>query len=544
MSQIHVFGLGISSKSPYVTAKKLTNVYCETRSAGEKSQIVGYKTPGLVQFSNAGDNPARGLYSFDKTDSGYGVFLNQFVQIGGTGAITNIGTLQTFSGNVSIADNGNQIMIVDGSFGYIYITSPLVQTISSITRTGTVATLTTALPHGLGTGMQVNVTGALPAQYNGTYTITVTSTTAFTYVMASDPGASASPVGTYTITSAFARITDTGFPVNPLTVMFLAGRFVVNAQQTGQFNWSDIYNGLSWPALNFATAETSSDPLIAVWQSNGQAVLFGSRTTEFFGVGTSIDLPYASISGTASQWGLAATWSVARYDNSLACLMRGRMGQVMIAKLNGYVPQRLSNPDIETIINGYSTVNDAVAYSYMIGGHNMYVINFPTAGFTWMLDGFTQVWTCLQSHILTRYIGQLGFSFLTYTIVSDYRNGLLYSLTDQAYDDNGAPIESEIISENISDPDLNRVTVNKFRVDMEVGMGNGIVENPQIGLSVSRDNGKTWGAEMLQSIGPIGNYTNVVEWNRIGTSRDFVFKLRMNDAFPFTLVNAIINPSD
>lgn len=544
MSRIAVFGMGIASKSPYVTAKKLQNIYAETRPAGEKSTIVGYKTPGLVEFSDTGDDPARALYAFDKNDSAFGVFLNAFVQIGGTGSITNIGFLQTFVGHVSIADNGNQIMLVDGTYGYIYVSSPVVQAISSITRVGTIATLTTASAHGLGTGMQVTISNAAPTQYNGAYTITVTGPTTFTYVMASDPGSSASPVGTYVVTNSFAQITDPDFPVLPMTVAFLAGRFVVNFNQSSRFYWSDPYDGLSWNALSFANAETNPDPIVAIWQSNGQLILFGSRSTEYFGVSGSLDAPYTSITNTATEWGLAATWSVSKYDNSVACLWRNRMGQVMVAKLAGYLPQKISTPDMDTIINSYAVVSDATSYSYMLGGHAMYVINFPSAGFTWLYDGFTQIWTSLKSHNITRHRAEIGLSFLANTIVSDFEDGLLYTLTDTAYTDNGASIESEIISENISTPDLDRFSINKFRVDMQVGMGDSVVENPQVGLSISRDNGKTYGAEMLQDIGPIGNYTNVVEWNRLGTARDFVFKLRMNDAFPFTLVSASVNSGD
>lgn len=621
MSGIPLFGMGIASKSPYVTAKHYQNMYFETRPAGEKSTIVGYKTPGLNLFTDAGNNPARGLYSFDKSDIAFGVFLNQFVQIGGSGSITPLGTLSTFNGHVSISDNGNQIMIVDGSDGYIYITSPLVQTISSIVSTNITATVTTASPHGLGTGMIITLSGAIAAGYNGTYTITVidastfsivlasppvlpvtissitqvttaaTLTTAtahglstgdtitvagatpaafngtfvitvtspliFTYTMLSAPGSNATPVGSYTIvttrattvgvysiTSSFARITDTDFLPNPTTVTFLAGRFIVTYAVQSRFYWSDPYDGLSWDALNFTNAETSPDPNIAVWASNGQAILFGSRTTEFFGVSGSSDQAYTPVNSTASEWGLAAQWSVAKFDNTLCCLMRGRMGQVMIAKLNGYVPQKISNPDVDSIINNYSTVSDAVAYSYMLGGHAMYVINFPTVGFTWLYDAFTQIWTQLKSFDITRHRVEIAFSFLTMTIGADFETGLLYEITANAYKDNGQPIESEIISENISDPDLNRLTVNKLRVDMQVGMGDIDVEFPQIGLSVSRDNGRTYGAEMLEGVGPIGNYSDVVEWNRLGTSRDFVFKLRMNDAFPFTLVRAMINPKD
>lgn len=452
--------------------------------------------------------------------------------------------LQTFTGNVSVADNGNQIMIVDGSYGYIYITSPVVQTISSITNAGTTATLTTASPHGLGTGMQVTVSGATAAAYNGLFSITVTGPTTFTYVMLMDPGSSASVVGSYVVTSSFAQITDPDFPINPVTVTFLAGRFIVNLNSSSRYYWSDVYDGLSWNALSFANAETSADPIVAVWQSNGQLIAFGTRTTEFLGITSVLDTPFSPIGGTASEWGLAAAWSLAKYDNSVAMLVRNRMGQVMIAKLNGYLPERMSTPDIDNIINSYATVSDAIAYSYMLGGHAMYVINFPSAGYTWLYDGFTKIWTSLKSQGITRHRVQFSFSFLTMTLAADYENGMLYEITNQVFTDNGAQIESEIISENVGDPDLNRLSVNKFRVDMQVGMGNGIVERPQIGLSISRDNGKTYGAEMLQDVGPIGNYKNVVEWNRLGTSRDFVFKLRMNDAFPFTLSSAMVNPED
>jgi hypothetical protein len=69
--------------------------------------------------------------------------------------------------------------------------------IASITRVGTTATLTTSSAHGRSTGHIVTVYGALPAAYNVTGPITVTSPTVFTYTMLSDPGASAAPVGQY-----------------------------------------------------------------------------------------------------------------------------------------------------------------------------------------------------------------------------------------------------------------------------------------------------------------------------------------------------------
>ena len=63
----------------------------------------------------------------------------------------------------------------------------------------TTATLTTVAPHGLITGNRVTISGATAAQYNGTYVITVTGASTFTYTMTSNPGADATVVGSYTV---------------------------------------------------------------------------------------------------------------------------------------------------------------------------------------------------------------------------------------------------------------------------------------------------------------------------------------------------------
>ena len=73
------------------------------------------------------------------------------------------------------------------------------QTISSITNSTTTATLTTATNHNLSTGAFVTVSGATPSAYNGTFSITVTGNTTFTYTMLTDPAGSATVVGSYLV---------------------------------------------------------------------------------------------------------------------------------------------------------------------------------------------------------------------------------------------------------------------------------------------------------------------------------------------------------
>ena len=73
------------------------------------------------------------------------------------------------------------------------------QTISTITNVTTTATLTTATAHNLTSGTFITVSGATPAAYNGTFSITVVDATSFTYTMLTDPAGSASVVGSYKV---------------------------------------------------------------------------------------------------------------------------------------------------------------------------------------------------------------------------------------------------------------------------------------------------------------------------------------------------------
>ena len=66
------------------------------------------------------------------------------------------------------------------------------QAVSSITYSGTTATVTTAAPFGFATGDTVQIAGATPTVYDGAFAITVTGTTTFTCTLPSTPTANAS----------------------------------------------------------------------------------------------------------------------------------------------------------------------------------------------------------------------------------------------------------------------------------------------------------------------------------------------------------------
>ena len=119
------------------------------------------------------------------------------------------------AGHFLVACNGvDPTMVYDGTEWFYIATTTTAQTINTITHVGAVATLTTASPHGLVTGNRVTISGATSSEYNGTYVITVTGASTFTYTMASTPATNATVVGSYTVLGITGADSSTFINVN------------------------------------------------------------------------------------------------------------------------------------------------------------------------------------------------------------------------------------------------------------------------------------------------------------------------------------------
>lgn len=90
-----------------------------------------------------------------------------------------------------------------------------------------------------------------------------------------------------------AHDTTTGVTTTPSTglsggvawVEFLAGRTICGEVGTGKFAWSDVADPTTFPGLNFAVAEAREDAVIRGLVVGNALYLFGTKTTEIWGVG-------------------------------------------------------------------------------------------------------------------------------------------------------------------------------------------------------------------------------------------------------------------
>jgi len=112
--------------------------------------------------------------------------------------------------------------------------------VSSLTRTLTTATATTASAHGYVTGDFVTVSGAVEAAYNGEFQVTVTGPTTFTYAVAGSPTTPATGTVAAIFTSDAQGGQGSGFhplatvwgAMRPLSASELLAAQAVNSTQT------------------------------------------------------------------------------------------------------------------------------------------------------------------------------------------------------------------------------------------------------------------------------------------------------------------------
>lgn len=324
-------------------------------------------------------------------------------------------------------------------------------------------------------------------------------------------------------TGTFSVIADPDFPNGARTCAFLAGRMIVeDPSVSGQFRWSDLY-ATTWPALNFATAEANPDPLVAVYVLNGNLILMGETTIEFWGVTGDAAQPFAWIPSATAQWGLAARQSIARLGETAAFLARNQQGQVQVCMLQGYQVVPISIPELDYTINNFSATENATAYSYMLGGHPMYVLSFPSAGKSFLYDMSSQAWSELESPDAGMHWGEVACNFRNAIYVSDYRQGNLYRLAPLTYTENGQEVQRQIVGRHIFQGDP--MSVPELWLDMEMG---GIADPnapaPQVRLRTSKDGGHTWSNELWSPIGAQGVYQQRAVFRRLGRARDWLFE--------------------
>jgi len=334
------------------------------------------------------------------------------------------------------------------------------------------------------------------------------------------------------------------YPTGAKTITFVSNFFVAEQPGTQLFWVSNANDGSTWNALGFASASAYPDNILAVDNLAGILVTFSELHTEFWQTTGQSPVPFAPVTSAANEFGLAAIFSRGHVDQSLIFLAQNREGQAQVVQLRGYQAIVISDSDIESIINGFTTVSDATCLTYGVDTHKFYQLTFPSAGRSFLYDCSTTLWSEVQtgaSVIPVRHTANLSTYAAGKMFVSDYATSQIYNFSTSQYTDNGATIAREVVTRHLLSA-FNRIRVSMLYLDMETGVGlqSGQGSNPQIMLQYSKDNGRTWSAERWTTLGLVGQYLTRVIWRRFGSTRDATWRIRMTDPVKFVITEGAI----
>ena len=358
-----------------------------------------------------------------------------------------------------------------------------------------------------------------------------------------------------TSTNVFAEITDPDFP-GAVTVAYLDGYFIFNPPGSQKFYLTELLDGTSVDPLDFASAEGSSDGLVALIVDHRELWLFGTDSIEvWYDAGLS-DFPFVRIQGAFNELGCAAPYSVAKLDNGLFWLGSDARGKGIVYRAEGYTGKRMSTHAVEWQIQQYGDISDAIGYTYQQDGHAFYVLIFPSANTTWVFDVATQAWherAGFAGGEFTRHRSNCQMAYTGEVIVGDYQNGNIYSFDLNVYADNGQ-IQKWLRSWRAlptGQNNLKRTAQHMMQLDCETGVGLNIGQgqDPQVMLRWSDDGGHTYSNEHWTSIGKIGAFQRRAIWRRLGMTlklRDRVYEISGTDPVKIAIMGAelILSPTN
>jgi len=345
-------------------------------------------------------------------------------------------------------------------------------------------------------------------------------------------------------TNAFAQISQPGF-YGGNQVNYVDGYFVLNRIGTRQW-YISLPNTTTFDPIDYASTTGFSDSLIGIGITRRYVYLFGKITTEVWFNQGNTTFPFGRLPGSFMQYGCAATNSIAQMDGELYWVAQSPQGQAFICKTANFAANIISTFAINNELQGYSTLADAIGYTYELNGHFFYVVTFPTANKTWVYDLSNQQWNewnyIDNEGVFNRHRSNCFAFAYGKLVVGDWETGNLYAIDQDNYTDNGQVITRVRTFYHMEDDSSNRVRYRSLILEMESGNGYNN-EEINVGLRWSNDRGKTYGNPVFQSLGSEGEYITVMQWNRLGMARDRVFEVSWSPPVKTALNGVFIDAS-
>jgi hypothetical protein len=332
--------------------------------------------------------------------------------------------------------------------------------------------------------------------------------------------------------TTFAEITDDDFVSRGAgDVEFLDNFLLFREPNSGRFFGADLGSASSFDALNFATAETHPDNLVAMKAQHGQLINFGSVSGELWENTGVAGFPFELIISGTFDIGCLNAKTVATQDNSVYWVGE----DFTVRRLEGITPRRVSSHAVEQFLSS-CTSTSLEAFTYEQDGHFFYVLSAIEG--TFVFDVITGEWAERETYGIGNWTSRYHAQFAGLELVGDSTSNKIGSLDPLTYTDFGLTQKMEWTYQTVY-AEQRRAFHKRLEVVLETGVGatTGQGSDPKIMCQYSDDGGKTYKSLPDKSLGALGNREVRAVWHALGSSRQRVYRMAVSDPISITVTD-------
>lgn len=353
--------------------------------------------------------------------------------------------------------------------------------------------------------------------------------------------------GKISYVSSTGTLTELAAPDAPTTVSQLAyldGYILAITGTDKKFWWSDVNDGTSWTATNFASSAGNPDNTIAIRVVQRQIYLFGSATTEIWeNDGNS---PFSRIPGGLIEIGCAAKNSPVRQNNSLIWLSDKRQFVRFTGTDTEFISSRYDKEIAE-----FASVSDCVGATVVKGGQEYCLFYFPTQKRTlaynpaiddwsewgtwipetleWAPYEFTSVARDVQSGQV--YVGKpsaVGITCLSLDSRTDYPSAVPAGTSFKFLRTTG----------HIDHGSSKNKRLEELRFRARRGAASSSITSTILMLRYRNDGDSTWSPIREIDLGAVGDTNHHIRLKRLGMYRSRQWEISATDNMRIVLSNA------
>lgn len=343
------------------------------------------------------------------------------------------------------------------------------------------------------------------------------------------------------VTDTFSQITDVDFTANgnPQFVVFVDGYFVVTTD-TKKFIVSALNDGLSWNALDFGTAESDPDVIVAPIVFKNQLFISGGQTFEAFQNIGGAEFPFQR-TGLFLEKGVFSPYSLVNTQDTFMWVGGGQNESPAIWAFAGNSTQKISTVAIDFILKSLTNDQLAAIYSWTYSQNGAYFVAFALPTSTLVYDHASKRWHERKSYIEGEQVGyRVSGITQAYNQIfcGDTIDGRIGKLNPDLFTEYSANIIRTVATQPFQ-ANMVSISVPMLELTVESGVGNAAVTDPVIAMDRSKD-GKTWSDQRLKPLGKQGEYDRRAIWYRNGRAGRFeVFRFTLSDAVKPVIIQLV-----